>query len=292
VRTPSRLEAALLALGVAAGVVGVALAGGVLFGPGSPAGERTLGGAALLLRSAFNALAITALVYGLAVAWRKIPPEALGLSAPVGPALVGLTGGLAVASATAGLALVAGGFRVKLAPPAEWPSLELLLRRPLSTLLGAAFEEVGFRAGLVGVLALAFGWRPALLVPAVTFAAAHLFNPGAGPLVILNGTLAGVILGLLFLDPAARAPGSTEPSLGLALGAHTGWNLGLFLLGLTVSGHATRGRWLEWQPVADTALGRLLAGGPFGIETSLPTTILYLLLGAWLWARVARDRRA
>ncbi|MGA2083576.1 MAG: type II CAAX endopeptidase family protein [Holophaga sp.] len=140
----------------------------------------------------------------------------------------------------------------------------------------AAREELLFRGYLFQRLERALGARSTLVLTAVLFAGVHWGNPGmAGATRIwasLNIGLAAVLLGLCYLRTR---------SLALPMGLHLGWNwVQGTLLGFGVSGYPAAGWWI---PATDRQVA-WLSGGTFGLEASLPCTLVAAaacLLLAW-----------
>lgn len=153
-------------------------------------------------------------------------------------------------------------------------------------LLGAAwlFLGVGFNEEIIArgypFQRLVQGAGPWVgqLVFAALFALGHWNNPGmAGATkawATLNIGLAAILLGFCYLRTG---------SLALPIGVHLGWNWAQgSLLGFGVSG-TTDIKGL-WTPVFH---GRpeWLTGGAFGLEASLPCTLIcgVAILGLWRW---------
>jgi hypothetical protein len=183
----------------------------------------------------------------------------------------GLLGGLGIIGLTAALAFAAGGFR--LAPNPSEGSLALLSGAAFY-LVPALNEELTFRGYIFQRVEWSLGRWGALALLSLLFAAAHWSNPGMeGPtrvMASLNITLAGVILGLAYL--ATR-------SLALPMGIHVAWNWTQgSLLGFGVSGTTPKG---YFSPVFK---GRpeWLTGGAFGLEASLPCTLVCVVACAVL----------
>lgn len=130
----------------------------------------------------------------------------------------------------------------------------------------AASEELLFRGYLFQRLARGLGDAPALGLTALLFTAMHWGNPGmAGATrawASLNIALAALLLGLCYLRTR---------SLALPIGLHLGWNWTQgTLLGFGVSGLPGAG-W--WAPDTRGA-APWLTGGSFGLEASLPCTVV------------------
>ncbi len=144
-------------------------------------------------------------------------------------------------------------------------------------LLPALSEELGFRGYIFQRVEWSLGTRGGLVLMSLLFAAAHFSNPGmtgtTRVLAALNIFLAGVLLGLAYLGTR---------SLALPLGLHLGWNWCQgSLLGFGVSGTQAQGCFV---PVPHA--GPLwVTGGAFGLEGSLPCTLVCLLAGYLLLRR-------
>jgi membrane protease YdiL (CAAX protease family) len=141
--------------------------------------------------------------------------------------------------------------------------------------VAAASEELLFRGYAFHVLARAFGGAWAVGMTAALFAIAHLANPHAGSLGLLNLALAGLLLG------AARL---RTGSLWFVTGLHLGWNWVLAVpldqpvsgLRFDVPGYDVRETGPDW-----------LTGGAFGPEGGVAATALTAAAVAW----AARTRR-
>ena len=124
----------------------------------------------------------------------------------------------------------------------------------------AAAEELIMRGYPIKVLDASWNRAAAILVTSVAFGLLHLFNPSAGFLPAVNVTLAGVILGLLYLQSG---------SLWLAIGFHWGWNFAEgSVFGFAVSGYRFPGR-LDEAAAQGPAW---LSGAGFGPEGSVVLT--------------------
>lgn len=161
--------------------------------------------------------------------------------------------------------------------PAPAVPLGLFLGAAVVMAISALFEEVAFRAGLVGVLRHGLPEWAAVAVPALSFGLVHMSNPGANAMSAASAVLAGAAFGALYLM-------IRPPSLGLVAGFHFAWNETLALLGIPVSGTTS--------PVAHllvTAEDALWSGGTFGLEASPATMLVYAgVLAIALWRSAAR----
>jgi membrane protease YdiL (CAAX protease family) len=203
-------------------------------------------------------LGLLRVVAGYAVLWallvrpKRYHATDLGLGfsrAALVRVLWGLGGGLVMGGLAVGLAVFSHGIEMHRAPSWQAPQAIELALWVVAALLSALFEELVFRAGSVGPLRTAYPRWAALLVPAVIFSLGHLANPHTSPLAMFNTVLAGLWLGLLFLHPKNEP---MTPGLGLAVGAHAGWNVALRLLGVPVSGNIAQGRFFQVFSVNDT----------------------------------------
>lgn len=266
---PSKLRASLVLFGLVIAVVIVVIAAGFARWFGGPLAEAIL---ALVLM-------VGAVVLAARVA--RVPPSAIGLARPFSSSnqiglLVGTLGGVACAGAAFGISLVFGAYHVE---TLSSPRISFVLTLTVATLIHATFEEVAFRAGIVGIAARAFPRWAAISIPAALFAAAHLINPGVALLGVLNTFLLGIVLGMLYLG--------SKPTLGTCSGWHFGWNIAVAFVGTPVSGHA-RDLWLHSRPVGDPSW----TGGRYGIEASLSTTIIAVALLAGLGYSATRRNRS
>jgi membrane protease YdiL (CAAX protease family) len=132
--------------------------------------------------------------------------------------------------------------------------------------LGAAVtEELLFRGLVLQALEKLCGSWVALAVTAVLFGVMHLANPGATVWSSFAIAVeAGLLLGAAFL---------WRRNMWLAIGLHFAWNTSEGLLGIPVSGHPAAGL-LAARPTGPD----LLTGGGFGIEASIVSVVVSLLL--------------
>lgn len=201
-----------------------------------------------------------------ALGWKPARPwRGAGVGAALGAAAAGAALLLAVLLGSAGW-LPDGG---TVATYAGTLMATLLVLAP-----AALAEEVLFRGVPLVLLAAAIGRWPAVLGLSVLFALAHLGNPHATALGLVNIGLAGVFLSLVFLAPGG---------LWAATGAHLAWNGTLAALDAPVSG-------LPLQvPLIDFDAGGpgWVTGGAFGPEGGLAATaaLTAACAAASLWAR-------
>jgi membrane protease YdiL (CAAX protease family) len=188
-------------------------------------------------------------------------PEIAGRRA-VPEALFGAAIGVGFVAASASIVTALGGYTF------TWADADVLaVAGPvLAIACGAAVtEELMFRGFAVQALERLLGSWIALPITALFFGLTHLLNPGAtlwsGLAIAIE---AGGLLGAAFL---------WRRNLWFAIGLHFAWNSAVGLIGINVSGHATPG-----LLVAEVSGPALLTGGAFGIEGSVVTVLLSLLL--------------
>lgn len=202
----------------------------------------------------------------------------LGWRVPVARALLqGFAIGALMAALAIVLSIVPGGARVRFAP--HWSAyLGAALPLAIGLLSAALWEELVFRGFPLRRLADALGPWPATLILAVGFGLMHIPNDNASPFGILNVTLAGVWLSLAFFSPGGIA---------LGWGLHFGWNVGLALLGVPVSGMRFGPPQAAYYPGPHAWFD----GGAFGPEGGLVGTIAIATgVAAILGSRVRRVR--
>lgn len=151
-----------------------------------------------------------------------------------------------------------------------------LLRTGLLLLGAATLEEVLFRGYPLFALRTGPGRIVAVALTSTVFSLLHAGNPhfGAAAAVVLFGI--GAVLAASVLQ---------RRSVGEALGAHVGWNVGLAVVAaLPVSGLA-----LPTPCHVGVLSGPgWWTGGGFGLEASAPAAAAWALAGAALWARERR----
>lgn len=176
-----------------------------------------------------------------------------GAALGIGAALLLLAGPLAAGEAA---------FAPAPAVERRWASLLLV---GVVLLFGAAGEEMMFHGYAFQLLVRSLGPFATILPVGVLFGLAHMGNPNATFLGILNTIGWGVLLGYAYVRTQA---------LWLPIGMHFGWNLALALSGANLSGFTMglTGYALRWRA------GDLWSGGGYGPEGSLLTTALVVAL--------------
>jgi hypothetical protein len=126
---------------------------------------------------------------------------------------------------------------------------------------------------------MALGRTRAIVGLSVLFATAHLLNPNATTLGLVNIALAGGFLSACFYLPGG---------LWTATGAHLGWNLGLAALAAPVSGIPLAMPLLDYDPGGPA----WLTGGSFGPEGGALATIIFLAATFWVARRIPQGSKA
>ncbi|MEN5072323.1 CPBP family intramembrane glutamic endopeptidase [Isoptericola cucumis] len=194
------------------------------------------------------------------VAGRRTPELSARRAVP--EALLGLAIGVGFVAVSAAVITALGGYSFR------WADVDVLavVGPVLGLMCGAAVtEELMFRGfGIQAIERLLGSWA-ALAATALIFGIMHLLNPGAtawsGLAIAIE---AGVMLGAAFL---------WRRNLWFVIGIHFAWNTTVALLGLSVSGHAASG-----LLAAEVSGPALLTGGSFGIEGSVVTVLVGVLI--------------
>jgi membrane protease YdiL (CAAX protease family) len=138
-----------------------------------------------------------------------------------------------------------------------------ILSMGLVLLAAAAFEELVFRGYPLQTLIKGLGQWPAVLLTSILFGLAHLSNPNASTLGIINTVLAGLLLCFGYLQTRR---------LWLPYGLHFVWNAGLgLILGFSLSGINTASVWITTVRGPD-----VLVGGEYGPEGGVAGTITFI----------------
>lgn len=144
--------------------------------------------------------------------------------------------------------------------------VEVFLHAALLFGLGAFFEELLFRGYLFQTLIQGVTFLPAMIIFALLFSAAHMWNPNTTPLAIVNIALAGIWLSLAYMKTRR---------LWLPFGLHCAWNFSqTTIFGLPTSGNEMPGRAVVQAIVTGP---EWLTGGAFGPEGGALTTIALIL---------------
>ncbi len=145
--------------------------------------------------------------------------------------------------------------------------------------LGAMGEELLFRGYAFQLLIRSIGPFSTILPTSVIFGLMHSWNPNATGMGIVNTVAWGILLGFAVWRTGA---------LWLAIGLHFGWNIALPLLGSNLSGFTmgVTGYTLHWK------VGVLWSGGSYGVEGSVLTTLIVIVLLFALQKLIPQDEVA
>lgn len=175
----------------------------------------------------------------------------------------GMALGAALMVAVFAIGVLSGGIAFSWRPP----DLGLLLGLLLVFLFAAAIEELVFRGYAFQALIEGLGIWPATVIGSVLFGVAHASNPVASWLGLLNTSLAGVLLAVVYWRSG---------SLWLPTALHWSWNVTQGpLLGLPVSGLAMPTALLDCRIAARSSLW---TGGDYGPEGGLVLSVLAVAL--------------
>jgi membrane protease YdiL (CAAX protease family) len=140
----------------------------------------------------------------------------------------------------------------------------------------AVFEEVLCRGIVFRIAEQSLGSWAALAISALLFGLAHAPGSGAGPLALGVTAAAGVFFSAAYM---------LTRRLWFCIGIHIAWNYTLgTIFSIPVSGHESTGLLRGQLSGPDW-----MTGGAFGLEATLFTLLVLLVLGAWLLWR-ARQR--
>jgi membrane protease YdiL (CAAX protease family) len=142
---------------------------------------------------------------------------------------------------------------------------------------GAIFEEIIFRLVIFKLLEEYFGSWISMLISALLFGVAHMFNENATLWSAITIAIeAGILLSMAFIFTRR---------IWMIFGIHFTWNfMQATVFGLPASG-------LEFPGIINAAItGPVwLSGGDFGVEASLITVILGLVLSYFLFKKAYLD---
>nr|WP_165388382.1 CPBP family intramembrane glutamic endopeptidase [Sphingomonas populi] len=211
--------------------------------------------ATVILMMAFVTVVLAYGAYGMLVRWgeRRTVSE-LALTALPAELGLGIAIGVAIMSAVISLLWLVGVYDISAGRWTDWPHD---IREALGTGL---LEELLARLVIFRLLVSAFSVKPALILSAALFGAAHFFNPAAS----VSSTIAiAVEAGLTFAGFYLLTG-----RVWISVGAHAGWNFAQgAIFGARVSGMASDGSLLVSVPRSGAPLW--LSGGSFGPEASL-----------------------
>lgn len=249
-----------LAIGIATPVSGLVSFMGLKFGIGGTLSSFFLGGASLC---------IVALCAGWICARfiERLPFSSLGFT-PTGSWLRDLLLGLIIGGATFCFAcligVVSGSLSFTFNSEATLHSLLASMGTSLIVLgAAAAFEEAFFRGYPFQTLTRAnLSWL-AIAITSFFFGAAHILNPGASRIALINTILAGVWFGIAYLK---------FRNLWFPFGLHLAWNwVQGNIFGIEISGLSSL---LSVPLMYKSESGpSWLSGGSYGIEGGIVCTV-------------------
>jgi membrane protease YdiL (CAAX protease family) len=152
-----------------------------------------------------------------------------------------------------------------------------VLLLPLAAItLFALVEEIVFRGIMYRITEDSLGTVLALLITSLPFGIFHIFNDYANVYSILGATLLGFLLGILY---------TLTRSLWVPVFVHAGWNYAQVVFVSNVSSVT------DYKGLFESRLEgpSLLVGGRFGIEDSIITIVLLIVLcgvvSYWSWRK-------
>lgn len=145
-------------------------------------------------------------------------------------------------------------------------------------ILQGTTEEVVARAWLLPQLASRTNLKLAVIISSLFFTLLHMGNSGLTPLSLMNLFLFGVTMTLYLLK--------TDTVWGVA-GIHGAWNFAQGnLFGILVSGQPSGTSLMTFLPQGNQ---EWLSGGSFGIEGSIMTSLVLLLLIVYLAYQLKKE---
>ena len=183
--------------------------------------------------------------------------------------IVGLAGGAGAAAAVLLPSLLFRAARM-VPTPLDEPTAGSIIFVTVLLGCGVVGEELLFRGYAFQLLLGAAGPYATIVPMGVLFALLHSNNPNATWFGLANTGAFGILFGYAYLR---------SRDLWLPIGLHMGWNFTLPLFGVNLSGLRMK---LTGYEMSWTA-GALWSGGEYGPEASVMTSVVVLLLFAYLW---------
>jgi uncharacterized protein len=228
-----------------------------------------------LLKNVILPVAIFAMYAGLVRLMERRPADEVDF----GRGLPALLFGIVVGSTIIGLAILAL-WKLGLAEISSRTGFAGLERELSVLMITTMIEELLFRVILFAVLEKILGSLGAILISAAAFGLAHIANPGATPFAIFALSMElGVMLALAYM---------LTRNVWAAVGIHAGWNFTQgFVFGVLNSGQQHPNSYFH------TAFSGsdYLTGGVFGLEASVLTLALSVIVSAVLLVLILRKRR-
>ncbi len=181
----------------------------------------------------------------------------------------GLFGGIGAACLVLAPPLLAGAARI-VSTPGDQPPWNTIVLVGVLLACGSAAEEIAFRGYAFQLLLANFGAFAVIIPVGVIFALMHAGNPNVSTFGLVNTAGFGILFGFAYWR---------SRDLWLPIGLHFGWNFTLPLFGASVSGLRMNvtGYEMTWSA------GTLWSGGEYGPEASALTSVVMLILFAYLW---------
>jgi len=252
--------------------IGASLMGGV------PVTRFTEAPGGLLLGwTSFCALTAVGLYAVLVMLGERRQPSELELRPALKETVAGLLIGGLMMSVAVGIMWVMGGIEISTQPVRDaWSALAL-------TVQSGVMEEIAFRLIVLRLLWRAFGVQVALLLSALLFGVAHIFNPNSAwfPSIAI-AIEAGIMLAAFYI---------LTGRVWMSIGVHAGWNFTQgWIYGAPVSGTSDfDGGPINVEPVP--GVSEVISGGGFGPEASIAGLLVGIAVGACvLWMAWQRGR--
>jgi CAAX protease family protein len=187
---------------------------------------------------------------------------------------IGMLIGAGFISSVMGVLYVLGYFEVN-----GVRSIDLLVAPLLASIATGFIEEIALRGVIFRIIEEWLGSWISLLFSAALFGALHLGNDNATLIAALAIALeAGVLLAAVYM---------VTRRLWVVIGLHAGWN---FTLG-GIYGGAVSG--FEREGLLDASITgpELITGGAFGVEASVVTIVIGLILATYFLFRAGQKNR-
>jgi len=196
----------------------------------------------------------------IGMGWSRASMDNMGL---------GILGGGGAACLVLAPALLFGEAHIS-GTPQDQPSFAVMVFVVALLALGSMGEELMMRGYGFQILLANCGTWATIIPVGLVFAYLHMGNPGASWLGIANTAGFGILFGYAFVR---------SRDLWLPAGLHFGWNVTLPLFGVNVSGLRMKmtGHDMVWSA------GNIWSGGDYGPEASVLTSIVMIVLAAYIW---------
>jgi CAAX protease family protein len=187
---------------------------------------------------------------------------------------IGMLIGAGFISSVMGVLYVLGHFEIN-----GVRNIDLLVAPLIAAIATGFIEEIALRGVIFRIIEEWLGTWISLLFSAALFGALHLGNDNATLIAALAIALeAGVLLAAVYM---------VTRRLWVVIGLHAGWN---FTLGGVYSGAVSGG---AAEGLLDTSITgpELITGGAFGVEASVVTIVIGLVLAMYFLFRAGQKNR-